>query len=315
MFSKSNGSQTDVPIVIADDPAKEPIRLPPSLWRKVSDVLCGLAAIVAGVQFLGPALPPLVDTPGPIDLLELEPSSASSENRSSADWIELERGPLAPRWPAVLTWTGAELVVWGGQSFVSGQPLDDGAAFNPQTGRWRLLTPSPFAAPAEISWVWTDSELMIWSREGTAAAWVPLNNTWREIGDWPLPVGRVTWTGEEIVDLRAAVAFDPQSGNVRRIDSPPGVKKGSSQVWTGTQILMLADRFAYDVAKDMWWPLPETEPAGNSVAGTWTGKVAVAVDYLRSDLAVVAVAPPPATSASNFAPKLTPCFSRQECQG
>lgn len=285
-MAKPKRPPTDFLIVLSvDEPARSPASSSGSSWRQITAVLIASAVIVLGVPAIGPGWSLSASRSMPIELIDLTTTHATSVPEQSPDWIELERGPLAPRWPAVLAWTGDELVVWGGYAFASGQPLDDGAAYNPETGKWRHLSPSPLVAQHEVSSVWTDSELVIWSGDGSAAAWAPFDNRWREIRDWPLQNAPPIWTGREIVDVRSAVAIDPTTGFMRRISTPPGAGMGPGIVWTGTEILMLADGVAYNPSSDSWWRLPDTGPAGTSLAGTWTGEFAVAVDYLMNSAA------------------------------
>jgi N-acetylneuraminic acid mutarotase len=72
-------------------------------------------------------------------------------------WIRWPRSPLSNRMGSVAAWTGEELLVWGGPQGPcgdcapkerSGRPRTptDGAAFDPLTGSWRLLPPSPLTA-------------------------------------------------------------------------------------------------------------------------------------------------------------------------
>src|SRR5688572_24755164 len=61
-------------------------------------------------------------------------------------WDALGEPPLSPRTSSVVTWTGAELVVFGGTGVGDGRqhrPLDDAAAYSPTTRSWRALPPSP----------------------------------------------------------------------------------------------------------------------------------------------------------------------------
>lgn len=281
-MAKSSRPTNDVLIELAVEPAPAPASSSGSSSRHTTAALIASAVMLLGVLAIGPGSSLAPRSSAPIELIELNTTDATSLAEHSPDWIELERGPLVPRWPAVLSWTGDELVVWGGYAFTSGQLLDDGAAYNPETGRWRLLSPSPLVAQPKVASVWTDSELVIWSGDGLAAAWAPRVNQWREIRDWPLQNGPAIWTGHEIVDVRSAIAIDSKTGFVRRISTPPRAGTGSGIVWTGTEILMLADGVAYDPSNDSWWRLPVSDPAGPSLAGTWTGEFAVAVDYLMN---------------------------------
>jgi hypothetical protein len=281
-MAKSSRSTNDVVIELSVEPAPSPASPSGSPCRHTTAALIAAAVMLLGVPAIGPSWSPVPRSSAPIEFIELNTTHATSVPEHSPDWMKLERGPLAPRWPAVLSWTGDELVVWGGYAFASGQPLNDGAAYNPETGLWRQLSPSPLFPQPEVASVWTDSELVIWSGKGSAAAWAPIDNHWREIRNWPLQIGPAIWTGQEIVDVRSGVAIDPTSRLGRRISTPPGAGTGSGIVWTGTEILMLADGVAYDPSNDSWWRLPDSDPAGTSLAGTWTGEFAVAVDYLMN---------------------------------
>jgi hypothetical protein len=66
-------------------------------------------------------------------------------------WTVLPRPPLQMRMGATAAWDGAELILWGGTVGPCGDcyrhrpstKSSDGAAYDPRTGRWRLLPTSP----------------------------------------------------------------------------------------------------------------------------------------------------------------------------
>ncbi len=83
----------------------------------------------------------------------------------------------APRSDTTAVWTGREVVFWGGASvdmpgpFPRAVPLESGAAYSPDEGRWREL--EAFGAPSPRyghGAVWTGSELVIWGGDGSLAA-------------------------------------------------------------------------------------------------------------------------------------------------
>ena len=78
----------------------------------------------------------------------------------SPDWQLLDRGPLSPRWPAVIAWTDEELVIWGGTVFRGAADLRDGAATTrPRTpGDDR---PSPLGTVRGAQSLWTGNELVV----------------------------------------------------------------------------------------------------------------------------------------------------------
>ena len=109
----------------------------------------------------------------------------------------LDRGPLDPRGGHSVTWTGDELIVWGGERSENGPSLSDGAAFNPATNRWRPVAESPLAARTYHAAAWTGTEVLIVGggafRDG--AAYDPAADSWRPVADAPVSIGMNTpWT-------------------------------------------------------------------------------------------------------------------------
>lgn len=200
---------------------------------------------------------------------------------TSADWTELDRGPLDPRWPGVVAWTGEEIVIWGGEQRGGGRALAGGAAYNPETDSWRMLAEAPLGAVSEPAWVWTGDELIVWDYE-TAAAWDPDDNTWREIEIWPLSPSfyrRAVWTGDVILDVNSGLAVDPNTGASRSIAEPPGFQKRASVVWADGYVAAVTSDGIYNLASDSWTDMPDSGLTPLATAGTWTGSEVVAVDY------------------------------------
>ncbi|WP_188194160.1 kelch repeat-containing protein [Nonomuraea sp. SYSU D8015] len=57
---------------------------------------------------------------------------------------------LAPRSHHTAVWTGTQMIIWGGTAEPTETritPLFDGAAYNPSTGKWRRISPSPKRPP------------------------------------------------------------------------------------------------------------------------------------------------------------------------
>ena len=78
---------------------------------------------------------------------------ASAPFLSSDVWADA--APLSPREQMAFTWTGHELLVWGGISFAAGrQTVGDGAAYDPTTNRWRALAEAPLISRwgATVGW-------------------------------------------------------------------------------------------------------------------------------------------------------------------
>jgi hypothetical protein len=203
----------------------------------------------------------------------------------SRTWGPMPPGPLSARSYAASAWTGSELLIWGGFSGDCCVPsemfLDDGAAFDPATGRWRVLPASPLSERAPFS-VWTGRELIVWgSRDRTVrhldgAAYYPDTNTWRPIADGPIELtdGSAVWTGEEMIVFGAALngnnhaetvtdigaAYDPTTDRWRKIADSPLSPQAATAAWPGSGEMIAWDydqaTAAYDPGSDTWRDLP-----------------------------------------------------------
>lgn len=179
--------------------------------------------------------------------------------RVSGRWSALPRAPISPRAGASVVWTGRELLVWGGESGPHGQDLHaDGAAYDPGTGRWRTLPPSPLSARAGQAAAWTGTEMIIWGGYDRAstrrfqvtssgAAYDPATNIWRRLPQAPLSpraYAIATWTGRTLILLggqpailtdtargyRDGASFNPALNRWQHI-APPVPPNGHPLTW------------------------------------------------------------------------------------
>ena len=159
--------------------------------------------------------------------------------------------PIPPRASPLVTWTGSEIVVFGGQDPVPGlprRPRDDGAAYDPLAGRWRTITPPGFA-PALLgpSGAWLGSALVVVGqpcddRSGpdddtedcepggmAVGVYEPERDRWRIVPPPPTPAVEV---GGNVVGRRAGQAvvavggnelwlLDPVTGHWSPVPRPP----------------------------------------------------------------------------------------------
>lgn len=179
-------------------------------------------------------------------------------------WSELPASPLAGRSDPVFAWTGRELLIWGGWDGGFRDPpyFDDGAAFDPLSGTWRMLPPAPIEARIAFS-VWTGEELIVWgSRERAArrrdgAAYDPISNAWRTIADGPVDItdGSAVWTGEEMIVFGAGL----DSNN--HADTPTAIAA------------------AYDPDADVWRELPASDLSPQAMSAEWLNGELIAWDY------------------------------------
>jgi N-acetylneuraminic acid mutarotase len=191
-------------------------------------------------------------------------------------WSVLPAAPIAHRDGASVVWTGSELLVWGGASGAEDHQLHaDGAAYDPESGGWRLLPASPLSPRVGQAAVWTGAEMVVWGgyerggytpSEPTAdgAAYDPTTNRWRALPAAPLSArgdATAVWTGAEVVVLGG----QPGGGG------QPGEVGGSTQTY--------GDGAAYDPSTDRWEQIPApVPPDGHSL--TWNTAIQVAGELL-----------------------------------
>jgi hypothetical protein len=210
-------------------------------------------------------------------------------------WRRLPPAPLTPRTGAAATWTGRELLVWGGHDHLGGNTgvlhvAADGAAYDPARGTWRRLPPAPLAARAGATAVWTGREVLVVGSvpavrtdrdrgpaarpPGGGAAYDPVRDTWRHLASSPrlrgsLLAQHLVWAGTRLLvwsDWRQTLRSDTVTlANGERaveMETQDGV-----DVWT------------YDAAADRWAVLPPApgQPALGGAVLVWTGREVLSV--------------------------------------
>lgn len=199
------------------------------------------------------------------------------------EWAAIPAAPLDPQTYPFHVWTGQELIVWGGSvyswdcCFIG---TTSGAAYNPETGRWRLLSDSPLGSRNPGVGVWTGTEMIIGGNgdqtdgDATWAAYDPVSDSWRRLPDPPVRAGNVyggVWTGSELIfaqDVGDEVhqsrlyALDPATDTWRELTAPGQSLYQTASVWTGQFILYWGETgydendpvtsLAYDPAADQW---------------------------------------------------------------
>ena len=190
---------------------------------------------------------------------------------------ELPPGPLGPRDTPAMVWSGSEMIVWGGFG-ISG-PLDDGAAFDPTTGEWRVIAQAPIDARSLPQVAWTGSEMLVVGgyqesplsedpvRDG--AAYDPSTDSWRRLPEAPVVLAgdaEAVWTGDELIvvggiTVPTAAAYSPNTNEWRVLADPPDLSPGSL-VWAGEAALMTTHErrdptvpsslVRYDPSADEW---------------------------------------------------------------
>lgn len=180
-------------------------------------------------------------------------------------WKAFDAGPLVTRGEPVGVWTGTDLLFVGGLVIERYQPVVDGAAYRPSTGRWRPIASRP--TPGRIfTGVWTGREMIVWGGAGIAInpsdplsngdAYNPATDSWRPIAanpfTFPALPPMAAWTGSRVLlwargTSEAATPYpgalyDPAIDHWTVIPRPtlPGLLSVGDGVWTGTKWAALA---------------------------------------------------------------------------
>jgi len=250
----------DVPLVGLVDPEqpavedeRQSLRMRPRAGSRPWLVVAAAATvlIVAGVALLlqqardGDQEPTPIDRPPAIPVPEIPVPL----------WVDLPAGSTVALPPPPGSgndggggiWTGMELIVWREPAAPDASPPAEGAAFNPETGTWRMIAPAPIGSGSPVAW--TGREMIVWGGHGAdGAAYDPEADTWRLLPDAPISASDATavWTGDEVIvlggfdDRLDAAAYDPATDEWRALADANGYLV-SGAVWTGTSVLTVLD--------------------------------------------------------------------------
>ena len=157
-------------------------------------------------------------------------------------WRATALPPIDGRTGHTLTWTGREVVVWGGVASSRAQTVfdavapADGAAYDPATDQWRRIPAAPIAGRANPIAAWTGREVVVFGGLDGAtpapldgAAYDPERGSWRLLAPSPLtgrdPVGG--WLGGRLVVVTSdsAAAWDPATNRWTSLPAAP-VREG-----------------------------------------------------------------------------------------
>lgn len=213
--------------------------------------------------------------------------SAEDANRASTEhwsyspatgaWTRLpfENAP-DPRYPPVLTWTGREVLVWGGANIDPlllepyGSGPTNGGRYDPRAKVWSSMATGGRAPRWDTLGVFTDHELVVYSPPGTErnappfAAYDPARDTWRPLdaqGHADEAFVSAFWTGAEVVFLgtHGISLLDPVTQAWRVVPDALGLFPAPDRVmpkggWGGRELLVaMGPRVArYTPSMDAW---------------------------------------------------------------
>jgi hypothetical protein len=211
--------------------------------------------------------------------------------------LRIMDAPINDRIGASAVWTGTEMIVWGGWLWTEEDGLADaragGAAYNPATGSWREIARGPLAPRANHLAVWTGSEMLMWGgyrdvyeSDREMAAYDPVTDRWRLLAESPIDwTGRThsVWIGNEWIivsysreDSPRTVGYSPATDSWRNLPAPPTEASEFSMVWTGSEVLIVADRlYRLDPAGDEW----SSQAVNFHWPAVWAGDVLIGSQY------------------------------------
>lgn len=195
-------------------------------------------------------------------------------------------------------WTGAKMVVWGGQD--ASTALNTGGLYDPSTDTWipTSTVDAPTARHSHTA-VWTGSEMIIWGGNSTSSLldtggrYNPSTDSWIATPTSGAPTARwnhtAVWTGSKMVVWggndgsmqNTGGRYDP-SGNTWIATSTagaPSAREYHTAVWTGSRMIIWGGAFGvntggrYDESADSWIPTSTVSaPSGRyQFTAIWTG--------------------------------------------
>ncbi|MFM2077441.1 MAG: hypothetical protein RJA49_1331, partial [Actinomycetota bacterium] len=163
-------------------------------WQRALAVVASIALVLVGVFALTRGQG-TKHASRPSATTELPPTSTAESTPPStvagspAGWTPAAQSPLSPRNEAQGVWTGREVLVFGGTTqpqcpvcdyASSGDTLHDGAAYDPSTDSWRIISSLPPDASYIGQSVLVGGDVFFYSLfQGTAVATPATYRLWR----------------------------------------------------------------------------------------------------------------------------------------
>jgi N-acetylneuraminic acid mutarotase len=202
------------------------------------------------------------------------------------------------------TWTGAEMVVWGGDDRFSGT-VNTGGRYDLATDSWQpTATAGAPSARMLHTAIWTGTQILMWGGQNgstgfrTGGRYNPVTNAWTATATAGAPAARsshsAVWTGSEMIVwggsgnsspwLKTGGRYNPTTNTWTATSTAgaPSPRSLHTAVWTGSQMVVWGGATAtfdtntggrYDPATNTWVPTSTTgaPEARNAAAGVWTG--------------------------------------------
>lgn len=154
-------------------------------------------------------------------------------------------------------WTGAEMIVWGGED-ASGV-TNGGARYDPSEGVWKAMSTTGAPAPRHSHVAaWTGTHMLVWGGFGASdyvdsgGAYDPQTDTWASMTTVGAPSGRThhraVWSGDELIvwggigpsPLGDGASYDPDLDAWTSLPAAgaPSPRYAHSAVWVGDRMVV-----------------------------------------------------------------------------
>jgi len=180
------------------------------------------------------------------------PAIATGGCTDDDTWTATDGPPLG-RESHTAVWTGSEMIVWGGYTFISGSGyLNTGGRYNPGIDSWTATT--TMNAPAGRSGhtaVWTGSEMIVWGGnfvDNTGGRYNPGTDSWTATTTVDAPTARsghtAVWTGSEMIvwggvdDSGGRYNPNTDSWTSTNTTNAPAGRSYHTAVWTGSEMII-----------------------------------------------------------------------------
>jgi hypothetical protein len=181
------------------------------------------------------------------------------------------------------TWTGTDLIVWGGAPTTMA-----GGRYAPSTDTWRptAVAGAPAGRTGHTA-VWTGNEMIAWggtvglTAVATGGRYDPATDSWRATSTTGAPSARAghvaVWTGAVMVvwggvgDLSGG-RYDPATDAWLPVSAAgaPVIEFGWSAAWTGTRMVVLGSVYDYSGGAGIPQPTKAVGALYDPLADAWT---------------------------------------------
>ncbi len=229
-------------------------------------------------------------------------------NLGTETWVPIsDEDPFSARSLHTATWTGVEMMAWGGYGDNQVGGISTGRLYYPATDTWDFVSQTN-APPggAGHSALWTGTEVLIfggqvfsWEAPAEGGRYNPMTDSWTPTNTNGAPEQRgqhsAVWTGSKMIVWGGAVHDSPadsfgaiydlasDSWSAMNLAGAPEARRLAPAVWTGSEMVVwggvgifgLFDTGArYDLASDSWTPTSSLNaPTARVMHQTiWTGE-------------------------------------------